>query len=214
MQTIPVEVLSYVCVINSKCSINHLTTMKNLSIISLLLVLTFLGSCKTDDPVPENPEELITTLNMVFTPHGGGTSVTFQFQDLDGDGGNPPLITGGNLTAQTEYHATLVLLNESVFPIADITEEILDEAEDHQFFFQTTVLGLGTQLLHSYDDMDSNGFPIGIVNTFTTHDPASGILIVTLRHKPNKTATGIGNGDITNAGGETDIEVEFPVMIQ
>ena len=41
-----------------------------------------------------------------------------------------------------------------------------------------------------------------------------GTLKVTLRHEPNKSAAGVVGGDITNAGGETDIEVEFPIVIE
>jgi len=37
---------------------------------------------------------------------------------------------------------------------------------------------------------------------------------VTLRHQPDKGAIGVSDGDITNAGGETDIEVLFDVIIE
>jgi hypothetical protein len=67
---------------------------------------------------------------------------------------------------------------------------------------------------HAYDDMDGSGNPIGVANTYLTGDAGSGTFTVTLRHEPNKTAAGVADGDITNAGGETDIEVEFPVTIQ
>ena len=35
-----------------------------------------------------------------------------------------------------------------------------------------------------------------------------------LRHEPDKSAAGVSSGDITNAGGETDIEVSFNVIIE
>ncbi|HBK71516.1 MAG TPA: type 1 periplasmic binding fold superfamily protein, partial [Flavobacteriaceae bacterium] len=35
-----------------------------------------------------------------------------------------------------------------------------------------------------------------------------------LRHEPNKSASGVSDGDITNAGGETDIEVIFNITVQ
>jgi hypothetical protein len=37
---------------------------------------------------------------------------------------------------------------------------------------------------------------------------------VTLIHEPMKSAAGVSSGDITNAGGETDIEVGLPVVVQ
>lgn len=185
--------------------------MSPLSIISLLFISSlFISSCDSDDPTPENPEELITTLNILVTPHNGGTDMTLQFLDIDGDGGSPPIIIGGTLQANTEYHATLMLVNSSVEPFINITEEILDEDEDHQFFFTFD----GIQVVHSYDDMDGNGNPIGIVNTFITGNAGQGTMTVTLRHEPDKFATGVSSGDITNAGGDTDIEVTFPVFIQ
>jgi hypothetical protein len=39
-------------------------------------------------------------------------------------------------------------------------------------------------------------------------------VVVTLRHEPDKGAAGVSGGDITNAGGDTDIEVTFPVVIE
>ena len=169
-----------------------------------------LFSCESDDPVPENSEELITTVNLAFTPHGGGATIFLEFKDLDGDGGSAPVINGGTLTAHTVYHATLTLLNESVVPTNDITQEILAEADAHQFFFET----MSVQLDHAYDDMDGNGNPIGVVNTFVTGDTSTGTLSVILRHEPDKSAAGVADGDITKAGGETDIEVTFPISVQ
>ena len=37
---------------------------------------------------------------------------------------------------------------------------------------------------------------------------------MTLRHEPAKDASGVAAGDITNAGGETDIEVTFDVTVE
>ena len=43
--------------------------------------------------------------------------------------------------------------------------------------------------------------------------PGNGTITVILRHEPDKDASGVSNGDITNAGGETDIEVVFNVEV-
>lgn len=185
--------------------------MKHLSffIITLIFVSLF-TACEADDPIPENSEELITTLRIVCTPNAGGPTAMMEFLDLDGDGGNAPVIMADTLLAQTEYNAVLMLLNESVFPAENITEEILEEDEDHQFFFDF----VGIQLAHVYIDMDGNGNPVGLMNKFITADAGTGSLKVTLRHHPDKSATGVTDGDITNAGGETDIEVIFPVVVK
>ena len=44
--------------------------------------------------------------------------------------------------------------------------------------------------------------------------PATGNLTITLRHLPNKSGVNVPGGDITNAGGGTDAEVVFPVVVQ
>jgi|TARA_B110000908_G_C10256217_1_gene455662 hypothetical protein len=186
--------------------------------INFLLVmgvcsLLFITSCKKDepeDPIIPNEEEVITTLNLTLTPDVGGTPVLLTFQDLDGDGGNPPTITGGTLDTSANYTCSLELLNELEIPAGDISQEVQEEAEEHQFFFHTSVSGLNI----AYDDMDANGNPIGLSTIVTTNEVSSGTITVTLRHLPNKDASGVSTGDITNAGGETDIEVTFDVEVQ
>ncbi|MFT7376933.1 MAG: hypothetical protein ACI88Z_000758, partial [Sphingobacteriales bacterium] len=56
--------------------------------------------------------------------------------------------------------------------------------------------------------------PLGLQTTITTTDVGNGTLTVILRHEPNKSASGVANGDISNAGGETDIEVTFNITVQ
>lgn len=189
--------------------------MKKINLLLVLGVLSvlFITSCKKDepeDPIIPNEEEVITTLKFTLTPNGGGTPIVFTFQDLDGDGGNPPIITGGTLDTNATYNGSLELLNELESPAEDITEEVQEEAEEHQFFFQTTVAGLSV----AYDDMDTGGNPIGLATKLTTNGAGNGTLTIILRHEPNKGATGVSTGDITNAGGETDIEVTFNVEVQ
>ena len=176
-----------------------------------LLAVLFLAfsSCKDDDPVEEPDEEVITNLNFVLTPTSG-SAVTMTFEDLDGDGGNAPTIVGGTLQANTVYTGAITLSNESETPAEDITEEIAEEDEEHQFFFAVS----GVNATVAYTDADADGNPIGLATTITTGDASSGTMTVTLRHEPAKGADGVAGGDISNAGGETDIEVTFDVTIQ
>ena len=178
--------------------------------LPIILVFTF-SSCEKDDPDPINEEEVITTLTYTLTPQGGGAAVVLSFQDLDGDGGNTPVITTGNLAANTTYSATLQLFNEVASPAEDITVEVLAEAADHQFFYASTS-ALNASV--SYSDEDGDGNPVGVASTVTTGAASSGNLTITLRHEPDKFAAGVADGDIANAGGETDIEVTFSVTIQ
>jgi hypothetical protein len=146
----------------------------------------------------------------VLTPQGGGDVVSLVFSDPDGDGAIAPTITGATLAANTVYNAVITLLNESVSPAEDITEEVEAEQEEHQFFFSTSG---SLNLTVSYADQDADGNPLGLLTTCTSGASSSGDLTVILRHEPNKNAEGVKDGDLTNAGGETDIEVTFPITI-
>lgn len=188
--------------------------MKKLNLIALLGILVLAASCKKDDepedPIIPNEEEVITTLIYTLTPDDGGDDVVFKFKDLDGDGGEDPELTEGILEANTSYNGALVLLNEQEDPAEDITEEIEEEDEEHQFFFQSTLVNASI----AYNDVDENNNPVGLASSFTTGDAESGSLTIILRHEPDKDGTGVSEGDIENAGGETDIEISFDVEVQ
>lgn len=177
--------------------------------------MALLASCQDDDDHDHNEQELITTFVYNLTPNGGGDPVVFSFVDADGDGGNAPVITtSGPLTSGKTYQGRIVLRDDSSMPPKDITTEVKEEAEDHQFFYFITT-ELANKLSFSYADIDTNGKPVGLeTDVIVTGDPGSGKMKIVLRHNPNKNGTGVSNGDITNAGGETDIEVEFDVTIQ
>jgi hypothetical protein len=183
---------------------------KSLRLPSFLLAgLVLLSACGNDpDPVLENQEELITTVRLTFTP-AGGSPVIATWQDLDGDGGSPPTVSPVTLAGNTTYTLAVTLADASRNPSVDITEEVEEEGEEHQLFFRTTLTGMTI----AYNDKDANNRPVGLNNTVTTTTAGSGTLTVILRHEPNKTATGVANGDPTNAGGETDIETTPPFAI-
>ena len=179
----------------------------------MLVALTWivlLSACDKKDPIIPNEEEVITTLIYTLTPMGGGQEVIFSFSDLDGEGGSAPVISAGTLITSTTYTGSLDLLNEQEVPAGIITEEIEEEAEDHQFFFTSSTSNINVV----YSDQDSNGNPIGLSTSLTTTTVGSGTLTITLRHEADKSASGVSDGVIANAGGETDIEVSFPIDVQ
>lgn len=176
-----------------------------------MVVLAF-SSCEKEDPIIPNEEELITTVQLTLSPSGLGPDVVFEFQDLDGDGGTEPIITvPTSLIANHTYTGSITFLSEIETPAEDITAEVNDEAEDHQVFYQVSG-GLNSTL--TYTDTDANGNPVGLAIHLETGDASTGQLTITLRHEPDKSASGVSEGDIVNAGGETDIEVTFDVSIQ
>ena len=185
-------------------------TLNNLNktkIFFLAIAAVSITSCNNDDD-PVNEEEVITTVTTTLT--NGATTITLTSRDLDGDGPNDPLVTvSGNLTANTVYNGETTFLNELDTPAEDITVEVEEEGEEHQVFYQIPS-ALGTI---GYTDFDLNAKPVGLTFTYTTGNAGTGNLTVTLRHLPNKSAAGVAAGDITNAGGATDAQVTYPIVI-
>ncbi|NJM78417.1 MAG: type 1 periplasmic binding fold superfamily protein [Flavobacterium sp.] len=187
--------------------------MKKLKSITVLAIaLIAFSSCNNDDDVttPVNEEEVITTVRVTLI--GGGQTISLVSRDLDGDGPNAPVVTvSGNLITGTTYVGSTTFLNELANPVEDITEEVEEEGADHQIFYQLPST-LGT-ITYNANNVDANGNPIGVDFTLIAGTASTGNLTITLRHLPNKTASGVANGNIANAGGSTDAEVSFPVVV-
>jgi hypothetical protein len=200
------------CCIKKYIIMKNFFQVKPLVLSSIFISLITIVSCSDDpeDPIVENEEEVITTLTYTLTPSEGGSAVVLTYQDLDGDGAGEPTITNGTLSASTVYSGVLTLLNETEDPAESITEEIDEEDDEHQFFFSSTI----TDLQVAYADTDGDGNPVGLATTLTTSAAGSGTLTITLRHEPEKSASGVASGDITSAGGETDISVTFTITVE
>jgi hypothetical protein len=175
----------------------------NIAIYFMTFGTLFLASCEPNEDNP-NQQEIITTVRIVATPQLSGTPVSFEFNDPDGTGGNAPVIDTIFLAANTTYNVSLELYNEAITPVDTITNEIEEEGTDHQFFFVPTGITINT----AYEDQDANGNPIGLLSAWSAGNAASGTLRLTLKH-----LGGIPkDGNITT--GETDIQIDFPAVIQ
>lgn len=177
----------------------------------LLFIAVANTSCKKDDPVIPNEEELITTLIYTLTPADSSEAAVFSFKDTDGDGGAAPVIVTDTLAANTLYSGTIQLLNEQDAPAIDISAEVLAEAGAHQFFYTPSAT---LQAVVQYSDTDADGKPLGLATKLQSGAVSNGTLTIMLRHEPDKYATGVAAGNPANAGGETDISVTFDVYIQ
>ena len=100
----------------------------------LLMGGCLLTSCQKDKMGEGNDEELITTINLKFTPVGGGTTKTYSFNDPDGPGGVNPTQDMIVLNKTTTYNVEVELLNNSANPPENITTEVANEAEAHRFY--------------------------------------------------------------------------------
>ncbi len=191
---------------------------------SFLLSLLILMSCSKDDPVKEDTPELITEAVLVFTPTGGGTTVTVTATDPDGEGvqdievdGPINLATGVQYVLGIELHNTLVNFGE---PGYDITAEVEEEGDEHMFFFGWTgsvfqsPTGDGNIDNRAddmnYVDLDANNEPIGLITTWTTAAAtASGTFRVLLKHQPGQKTASSGS-----SVGETDLDLTFTINVQ
>lgn len=177
-----------------------------LALISLIAV-----SCKKEKPEVPKENELITTLILTLTnSENPDDKVVLRFFDIDGMGGIPPEITKtGDLKANNLYNGSITLLDETQSPPGDVNKDIKATDRDHQFFY--IVHDLDVKI--TYRDFDPNGLPLGLKIDMQTGEPSVGTLTIILKHYPDKTAPNVAQGDITNAGGSTDIEATFELEI-
>ncbi|WP_109436349.1 type 1 periplasmic binding fold superfamily protein [Aquimarina sp. AU119] len=185
------------------------------------LILT---SCSSDDdaPAPVSEEEVITTMEVTLTD--GTDTVTLRFFDADGaDGPTAPTGTAsGPLKASTTYTGSISILNETEDPAENVNEEIEEEADEHQFFYVTDDLGISTAYTDKESDYENasgvqftSENPVGLTFSLTTTaTTGDGMLRFVLRHEPTKDAAGVSGGDITNAGGDPDIDWTFDISVE
>ncbi|MGB3619277.1 MAG: hypothetical protein WBA12_14250 [Catalinimonas sp.] len=173
----------------------------------LLAGFGLLTACNDDDPDPVNEEEVITTVEMVFT-EVGNTANTFSifFKDPDGDGGNAPTQQDSIILApNTTYNVSIKLLDESdPNDVEDITKEIEEEDDEHFFCFDPSA-----NLNVTVNRTDTDGtYEVGLVSDWVTGDASVGSLTMTLRHQP------MGAKDGTCGPGDTDVTVTFGTAVR
>lgn len=179
-------------------------------ILFLLAGITLVSCGEDEAEIMEAEPRTITSLRYILGTSGGNPPVEFSYSDPDGDGGADPVITGGVLAANAIYFGDLKLLNETASPTEDINALINAAREDHQFFFLPSNLDLTI----TYADVDDNNNPIGLFTALTTGASGTGTLTISLQRGLNKFGEGVADGQINNAGGTTDIQVQFPITIQ
>ncbi|MEP6734344.1 MAG: hypothetical protein ABJA70_02430 [Chryseolinea sp.] len=190
--------------------------------ISFLILLS--TSCDDNSPVKEDTPELITRATLTFTPAGGGTAIVVTATDPDGEGVQNIAVDGPiNLAIDKSYILAIALINGLADPASaayDITSEVKQESQEHQFYFSWTnnvfsnPAGDGNVDNRSdaigYDDKDVNNLPIGLETTWTTStSAASGKFKVLLKHQPD-----LKSAISTSADGESDLDVEFVLNVE
>lgn len=194
--------------------------MKTYASLIALSSFLVLSACDKEDPVQELEQEVITDVTLTFTEldaNGNPTATTLSFSASDPEGvelgGNPEIETISGLEAGKSYRLSLDLFNG--IENESITEEIEEEDAEHQFFFLGSAFDAA--ISYSYEDEDADGNPVGLQGTVAVAADASGssVLRVVLRHDLDKSNTSAQNpnwADYEQAGGETDLDVSFPVQ--
>lgn len=186
------------------------------------LLVGLLSACIQFEDDHAHDNEIISRVELTFTPRAGGAPLSFAFDDPDGDGGTSGVAERVELEAHTTYVLTISFQNGLAEPAKDLTAEIEAEAEEHMVFV------LGDLLVHAYDDLESDygvnavgeDLPVGLRSTITTNDSGTGELRVVLRHLPELNGEPQKSGDLPErlAAGEdlpggVDVDVIFELVV-
>jgi len=168
-------------------------------------------------------QEVITSTLLTFTPDGEGDTVLAEFRDIDGDGGDDPIIVDPTLMANTTYGGSVSILNETLDPSDEdynIDREIEAEAEEHQLFYTGDGIENGlftwmtTDRESDYTENSGEDLPVGLSGVLTTGDSGRGKLTVTLMHQPPVNGMAVKTATSGVRDGEVDVTVTFDVIVE
>jgi len=176
----------------------------------------------------DHEHEVMTTVILTFTDIATAEELVFTWADPENDGS--PVVDDILLVDGVDYAVGLQILNELEEPAEDITPEIADEDDEHQFFFTgSAVEGPATGanpdavVVHAYADTDINGLPLGLENDILTVAAGSGDFTVTLRHMPPESgnavkveglAEDVAEGGFSSIGGADDIQITYSLTVE
>ena len=191
-------------------------------LLMLLLILSIGISCQeAEAPEEENETEIFTDVELIFTAEDGTVIRALAEDPTGGLGLNSTFtVQPFTLKANTTYTLTFEMLNRLVTPVEDVQEEILDEADEHQVFFEftnnafTNPTGSGNiqdrNGAINYLDFDQNNLPLGLRTRWTTGGPLeNGTFRVWLAHQP-----GVKTPNSSAQDGDVDWDITFPMTIE
>lgn len=165
-----------------------------------------------DDEAGE--QEFITSVRLTLVDRAAKDSLVIVWTDPDGDGVGA--FTGTTtLRSNRLYQGSIELRNDlaTTEKEKNITAEILEEADEHQFFYTfSSALRPYTQVVIT--DKDTRGMPIGLKFTLQTSALPSGTtsLTGTLNIALSHYTTLIKNG--SNPGNEEDVNITQNVELR
>ena len=199
--------------------------LKNIYLKATLLstVLLFIACDKDDAPEAENEMEVFTKAVIKVTNLSDNSSETYEFEveDHDHDHDHSHSVIAANqegehgiqeieLMSSSEYKFEISFLNESdPNNVIDMTEEVIEEADEHHVFFELGWQGVSYESM-SGDTIDSNGNPLNLVTKWTTTTAGFAIVEAYLIHQP----TSKSGNTRDDFGGATDVEIEFEAHVE
>ena len=178
--------------------------MRQTLLAVVVAVAAFTGCDSTEPGDGPGEQEFITLVRLNMTDDSGN-AVAATASDPDGDGVNIQ-ITPLSLVAGRTYTGTITLRDD--INGEDVTAEVAEEADEHQFFY-TPEGGAVGRLTVTITDRDANNLPVGLEYRIVVSPgaAASGILNVVLSHYGDEAKDG------TRRSTDTDVDLDFPVTI-
>jgi len=185
--------------------------MKNLFIIAIIFIASMIVGCDPKkDGSTKSENELITMVSLVLN---NSDSTLFDstkgvWKDVDGPGGNNPIQPdtlrfkkSSNYSCRIYFHCFQNGVNNNITPTIET------ESMNHLICYDLQSMTMPpSNLTILRTDKDKNGYEIGLTTLWKTNASEKGTIKVRLKHQP-----GIKNG--TCDPGETDVEVDFPFVI-
>ncbi|SFU12408.1 hypothetical protein SAMN04489724_4109 [Algoriphagus locisalis] len=199
-----------------------MNTKNKLYLIAFAFVSFAMASCSSEDPVPENDGEVITDVTLMFqeidaSGNAVGSPVEFTASDAEGiEVGGAPTIETVMLAKGKTYEMSIEVYNS--IENENITEEIQEEGDEHQFYFLGSAFTSSPFLSYTYDDEGTELIGLkGIVSVQQSPGFSTAEMRVILRHDLDKNFPGADNPNFTDyaqAGGESDLDITFPVVVE
>ncbi|MAC92568.1 MAG: hypothetical protein CMC01_02515 [Flavobacteriaceae bacterium] len=165
------------------------------------LLTIFIYSCSKDDPDGINEQEYISNVVLNITSSDGIS------QTIDWDISETNMETI-NLKTNSDYNVGLSFENRSdPTDIEDVTVEIIDEADEHQVFFEFADVSVDVTSADNDTKVGSRG--VLLKSVWNASSSGSGIVRVYLIHQPT-------NFNATNReafGGFNDVSIDIPVTV-
>jgi hypothetical protein len=184
------------------------TTTKTALLLIVAVVFGMTNACRPiNEPTNTAEEVLPNEVTLTLTsPQGNTTAVWKSATDVKGTATRIDTLI---LAAGRTYTGRITAVNNAKTPTVDLTAEYKKEANEHQFFY--TVTGdAQNRVTFTITDRDGNNLPVGLEFTVVTTSggEARGTLNVVLGHYDDVKKMG------TNRSPESDIDINFPVVIR